>query len=90
MWGFSPALDLLAETEFLSTAEATATTPINILILSACDIRHVIKTLSHRRRHPNATQARPLHFYMLDSPNEVIARHLLLLSVITDWEVSDP
>lgn len=81
MWGFSPAANLLAEAEH----QAVDGEPIEILIVNSCDIRHVFKTAAQRRRSaPNS----PLHFYLIDTPTEVVARHFLLLQVLTDWEVS--
>ena len=87
MWGFSPAIDLLAETEFSTPAGTPETAPVNVLCVNACDVRHALATLSRRRRHPAATASRPLHFYLLDNPTEVLARHLLLLHSLTDWEI---
>ncbi|GMI25173.1 hypothetical protein TeGR_g10973 [Tetraparma gracilis] len=90
MWGFSPALDLL-HTSGLSAAASTSSPPsssdpINILLVSACDVRHVLRTLAARRRHTSLA-SRPLHFYLLDNPTEVLSRHLLLLYTLTDWEI---
>ncbi|GMH69978.1 hypothetical protein TrST_g14142 [Triparma strigata] len=80
MWGFSPAANLLAEAEH----QAVDGEPIEILIVNSCDIRHVLKTAAQRRRFaPNS----PLHFYLIDTPTEVVARHFLLLQVLTDWEI---
>ena len=53
------------------------------------DIRHVLKTISRRRRSSSSPN-KPLpavNFYMIDNPVEVTARHLLLLSTIFDWEI---
>ncbi|GMH71944.1 hypothetical protein TL16_g05790 [Triparma laevis f. inornata] len=80
MWGFSPASNLLSEASF----QAKDGEPIDILIMNSCDIRHVLKTASQRRRSaPNS----PLNFYLIDTPTEVLARHFLLLQVLTDWEI---
>jgi dynein assembly factor 3 len=84
MWGFSPSLDLLHESGY--TSSTVDDSPINILLMNACDVRHILKTLSHRRRH-SSLSTRPIHFYLLDNPVEVLARHMLLLHVITDWEI---
>ena len=61
--------------------------PLNILLVQPGDIRHVIKTVAQRLRHSSASSARPLHFYIHERSPEAIARHLLLLSVATDWQL---
>ena len=103
MWGFSQAFNCQAMYEANQPRPPTTTTstttnvtpslpaeednhtdePLNILLSEPSDIRHVLVTLAQRRRHAR----RPLHFYLLDRPVEVLARHLLLLSIATDWEI---
>lgn len=55
--------------------------PLNILLVQPGDVRHIIKTISSRRRHSK----RALNFFIFDKPVECIARHLLLLQVLHDW-----
>lgn len=57
--------------------------PINILLAQPGDIRHVLKTLAQRRRH----KKRPVHFYISEVTNETLARHMLLMRVLADWEL---
>ena len=57
--------------------------PLNILLAQPGDIRHVIKTLAQRRRHPK----RPLHFYISETNVECFARHLALFRILADWEL---
>ena len=57
--------------------------PINILLAQPGDIQHVLKTLAQRRRH----KKRPVHFYISEITNETLARHILLLRVLADWEL---
>ena len=89
MWGFSQAFNCQAIYESnqpkssIDSDQDHSDEPLNILLSNPSDIRHVLMTLSQRRRHAR----RPLHFYLLDGPIEVLARHLLLLSVATDWEI---
>ena len=101
MWGFSPALDLQATyygaggaVPAVPSAAAVAAAkaagkkkpkaaPLRVLVVGGGDIRHVLRTLASRRRHP----ARPLHVYVFDGPVEALARHLLLLQIVHDWEV---
>eukprot|EP00002_Diphylleia_rotans_P022507 TRINITY_DN4408_c0_g1_i1.p1 TRINITY_DN4408_c0_g1~~TRINITY_DN4408_c0_g1_i1.p1 ORF type:complete len:401 (+),score=67.50 TRINITY_DN4408_c0_g1_i1:81-1283(+) len=89
--GFSPALDLqsavdadervgeIVEDEICAAAE---TTPLKILITHASDLRHVLKTLAFAKRHPR----RAIHFYVYEKKVEVLARHLLFLSLVFDPE----
>ena len=70
-----------------STSSSTSSNPLNILLVQPGDIRHVIKTVAQRLRHSSAASARPLHFYIHERSPEAIARHLLLLSVATDWQL---
>ncbi len=90
MWGMSPAVDLQDALDLmnLTPLELTGdrTSPINILLLKTGDVRHIMKTISQRKRHSDGG-SRPLHFYIYDTPTEVLARHLLLLQVWTDWEL---
>ena len=94
MWGFSQAFNCQAMYEANQPRPTTTTPlpaaednhsdqPLNILLSEPSDIRHVLVTLAQRRRHAR----RPLHFYLLDRPVEVLARHLLLISIATDWEI---
>jgi dynein assembly factor 3, axonemal len=75
MWGFSPATDLLEN--------MTSTSPVRVLVSRPSDIRHLLVTISRRRRH----KMPPIHFVVIENELEVIARHLLLLQVACDWEL---
>eukprot|EP00941_MAST-03F_sp_MAST-3F-sp1_P006290 g6290.t1 len=83
-WGLSPALNILkifdsnANSSSKKSGEA-----ISVLLMKPGDIRHVCKTLSSRHCFSN----RPLHFYIYEDPTELVARHLLLLSIFCDWGV---
>jgi len=81
MWGISPVTDLQESKAQGVTDEGVE--PLNILVAEPGDIRHVVKTLSARRRHSK----RPLHFYVFEKHPECIARHLLLLQTLHDWEL---
>ena len=63
--------------------EAELSEPINVLLVRPCDVRHVLKTVAQRRR----LRRRPLHIYLYETPNEVLARDLLLLQLVHDWEL---
>lgn len=76
MWGFSPALDLL-------DGVPAEKKELRVLVAKPSDIRHVLATISRRRRHSMPQ----IHFFIVENQLEVIARHLLLLQIISDWEL---
>jgi len=88
-WGYSSGFDVLDA--LMNSSAATGledTSPIVVLLVYPGDIRHIIRTVSARRRHLNREgKLRPLHFYILEAPVEVLAREILLTDVITDVEV---
>lgn len=89
MWGFSPGFDLLEHTPSSSTSSSSETLnaePLRVLLVSPGDIRHVLATIAHRRRHAG-NNARPLHIYVFEKAHEVLARHLLLLQLAQDWKL---
>ena len=63
--------------------------PLRVLLVSPGDIRHIVATIARRRRHRNSNDrpCRPIHFYLLESPIEVLARDILLLQLLNDYEV---
>lgn len=61
--------------------------PLNILLINPGDIRHILTTISRRRRHNKNEALRSINFYLLESPIEVLARSILLLDLINDYEV---
>lgn len=83
-WGFSATFDFIEAIDNTTNVGAS-TEPINILLVSPGDIRHIIYTISRRRRHRSGT--RPIHFYIIDHPIEILARNLLMLEVMLDFEV---
>lgn len=86
LWGLSPMRDLLSA---LPQSVGDTDDPINVLLMSPGDIRHVLCTLSNRRFGEGAKSKmrRPVHFYVHESNAELLARHLLLLRVAIDWEL---
>jgi dynein assembly factor 3 len=85
--GFSASFDFLDAVEHSSTP-ADNSEPLRILLVHPGDIRHMITTVSRRRRHNGPeSQLRPVHFYVLENPIEILARELLLLEVLNDYEV---
>lgn len=87
MWGFSPAFDagaLMADGKLADpTAAPQEAAPFKVLFAAPSDIRHVLATLSRRRRHGSA----PVHLVVAEKQLEVLARHLLLLQIACDWEL---
>jgi len=57
--------------------------PVNILITGGADIRHVLKTVSRRRRH-----GRKLRFFLHESHHEVLARSVLSLQLLNNTSMN--
>lgn len=55
--------------------------PINILLAGCSDIRHLVKTVSRRRRQHSGKR---LRFYLHEKHHEVLARHLLFLQIVNN------
>ncbi|RHY41647.1 hypothetical protein DYB30_001413 [Aphanomyces astaci] len=89
MWGFSPGFDLqegVSEPRADSNqvdASTSSSEPLCVLVLSPGDIRHVLATIARSRRW----KKRPLHIYLYEKSPECLARTLLLLQIVNDWEV---
>ncbi|KAM4704364.1 dynein axonemal assembly factor 3 [Rhinophrynus dorsalis] len=78
-WGFSPAVDLQMHCH-QSTIQhmSSADTPeLNILLVGGGDGRHLLKTICQSCRWPR----RKLNFYIIESDLELLARHMLFLTV---------
>lgn len=92
-WGLSSGFDFLAVLPKLGTTDndrlLEAKDPINILLIQPGDIRHIILTISRRRRHcmGSLMDMRPIHFYLFEPVMEVLARELTLLQVLNDYQV---
>lgn len=89
-WGFSSGFDFLEAILQASPSRTLDTSqPINILLVQPGDIRHLIITISRRRRHVERCGGKlpAINFYLLESPIEVLARDVLLLQVLTDYTV---
>lgn len=86
LWGSSASFDWLEAMNTSSTLNGAATTdsPINILLVNPGDIRHIINTIAYRRRHGDL---RPIHFYLLETMSETIARDIFFLEMLTDFEI---
>jgi hypothetical protein len=80
-WGFSPGFDL---SNISCDDSEQASEPINVLIVDPGDIRHIIHTVAKRYRRDST---RPIHFYLLEKHIEVLARNLLLLEILMDYQI---
>ena len=89
-WGFSPAVDL----QTVAEEELSERGALNILLIGTGDGRHLLKTISRiKRYHParprlcgNSSflvrhQPRELHFYVVESSLELIARQLVFINL---------
>ena len=92
-WGHSSAFDLLEALDNAGSLEDASDEPIRILLVHPGDVRHMIATIARRRRYGgtkgNGLERfyRPIHFYLMETPVEVISRELLLLEILFDFEV---
>lgn len=90
LWGYSATFDFSST---INNAREHATNnsiePLHILLINPGDIRHILTTISKRRRHKDKKNGEltSIYFYILESPMEVIARNILLMEVMNDFEV---
>lgn len=80
LWGMSASIDLLEH-----CADPTnSSEPLNVLLLAPGDVRHMLTTISRRKRHQSS---RPIHLYIFEPNAEALCRELLLLQVSLEWEI---
>lgn len=70
------------ETENNNGSSSTTSKPINILLMGAADIRHIIMTLSRIKRTELGKSKRPINFYIFEPSLRVHCRHLLFLQLL--------
>lgn len=68
--------------------------PVNILLLGAADVRHIIMTLARIKRSELGRSKRPINFYLFEPSLRVHCRHLLffqllLVDLVTLSELED-
>eukprot|EP00659_Diplonema_papillatum_P020724 gene20724-31933_t len=78
-WGWSPAFDLLEHLP-QHQLDGDLEEPINVLLDSPGDVRHILCTLSRVKRHTE----RPVHFYVYEPNLKHFARHLFFLTWFFD------
>ena len=88
-WGFSCCFDFIEAAKTHAEGSIHDSEPFRILLVHPGDIRHILCTISRRRRHITSSDSilRPIHFYLLEWPVEAIGRELLFLEGIYDTEV---
>eukprot|EP01062_Namystynia_karyoxenos_P006242 TRINITY_DN12179_c0_g1_i1.p1 TRINITY_DN12179_c0_g1~~TRINITY_DN12179_c0_g1_i1.p1 ORF type:complete len:581 (+),score=180.26 TRINITY_DN12179_c0_g1_i1:83-1744(+) len=74
-WGWSPAFDLLEHVPRAVLAGEPDDVPVNVMLDSAGDPRHILCTLSRAHRHT----ARPVHFYAWEPSLHAHARTVFFL-----------
>lgn len=72
LWGYGPAVDILAE--IADVKPVTSQEELNILIIGASDGRHILQTIAKYYTHPR----RKVNFYVTEVLLEMVARQLLL------------
>ncbi|GFH07897.1 paralyzed flagella protein 22, partial [Haematococcus lacustris] len=81
-YGISPAIDLLELCNLDDSADSNE--PVRILQVASYDCRHTLYTMCRLNRHSAALGNRPVHLYVYEEEAEVLARHLVLWSVMLD------
>jgi dynein assembly factor 3 len=85
-WGLSASFDFCEAFLKLCDDYTPTSEPIRFLLVNPADIRHILSTVSKRRRHFQSKMPE-IHFYVLENPVEIVARELLLLELLLDFEV---
>lgn len=81
-WGFTPALDLqdkdtISALNNLKLDKDEGPDTLNILLVGAGDLRHVLQTVARSYRH----RKRKLHFYIVEAACELYCRDMLFMSL---------
>ncbi|KAI8620902.1 hypothetical protein BC830DRAFT_394687 [Chytriomyces sp. MP71] len=82
LWGFSPAMDLLALGPSNNEEKKPGDPDANFLIMGARDARHIIKTIALVGRHKDFTSN--LNFYVYEEQAPMVARTMLLLALFLE------
>ncbi|XP_011404946.2 PREDICTED: dynein assembly factor 3, axonemal-like isoform X2 [Amphimedon queenslandica] len=75
-WGLTPALDLISLFPH-GKINLDCDSTVNVLLVGAGDIRHVLRTVTNNPK-------KSLHFYVIESHLEVLARHILFFSLLCE------
>lgn len=94
-WGLSASFDF---TDLISSSSSSSSLPVdtmkkdtkllpwNILLVTPGDIRHILTTVSRRRRHSQHPQQK-MNFYIFEPALEILCRELALLHIIADIDI---
>lgn len=86
-WGLSASFDCLEAFDRIGLGSGQQDV-IRVLLVQPGDIRHIITTLARRLRKRGSSQKLPpIHFYLLESPMEVLSRDIALLDIFMDFEI---
>ena len=87
-WGNSSGFNFLDLLPFIDNNDDNNEEPLNILLVSPGDIRHIMYTIARRRRNnTNTNTNRSINFYILEQPLEILAREMILLQILFDFEL---
>lgn len=85
-WGLSSSVDLVeAYCHAKKLDKLSSSDPFRILLCEPGDIRHVLTLIARRRR--NGGISAPIEIYILENTIEVLAREILLLELLFDFEI---
>ena len=82
-WGQTPALDLLQDVRSAETkGDDGKPQEINVLLMGAGDVRHILRTVAVARRKAATGSVTPhIHFWVAERNVELLARQMLLLAL---------
>lgn len=87
-WGYGPALDLSTLAPCVDSCEKSSSAPsLKALCVFPGDIMSALLTMSRLGRA--APQREMVHVYVMEQHPEVLARHLLLLSIFIDPDLGE-
>jgi len=92
-WGFSPPVDLakaVRESGDRGEQRFGTSKDVKVLCVGSGDVRHFLASLraEFRKENGDLGPEESVEIFLLDAPVETMARHLLLLSILMDWEKS--
>lgn len=88
--GLSAAFDFGEALSSSTNTSSICGEPIKILLVCPGDVRHIMATIARRRRHRTGKYSGHLqiiHFYIMEAQIEVLARNILLLEILNDYEI---
>lgn len=96
-WGLSATFDCqeafsnipTSKTTEKGSTEGAPSETLRVLLVHTGDVRHILSTVTRRLRSINMGTKKPpaVHFYLLESPMEVLARDLAMWELFLDFEI---